>query len=119
MDATLKLGITLLLSGFMFFSPIGCAESMKAATTPAHPCCPNPAKQIPSDCARPGCVYCVYMEAKPMVVEAPVSIDHEMVAAPETASTVQKPHDLSWDGATDPPSLAQDHRYLTLRQLLL
>lgn len=115
MTATLKFGIALLLSGFMFFSPLGCAESTKAATKPAHPCCPKPA-QIPIDCARPGCVY---VEAKPMVVEVPASIDHELIATTEPANFIEQPHALPWGGAADRPLHAQDHRYLTLHQLLL
>lgn len=115
MTATLKLGIALLISGFMFFSPIGCADSMKAATKPAHPCCPKPA-QIPIDCARPGCVY---VEAKPMVVEAPASIDHDLVATPEPADFIEQPHALPWRGTADLRSPAQENRYLSLHQLRL
>lgn len=116
MTATLKLGIALLMSGFMFFGPIGCAESMQAATKPAHPCCPKPPAQIPSDCARPGCVY---VDVKPMVVEAPASIDHEVVATPEPANIVEQPRNLFWAGVADLRLPAQDHRYLTIHQLLL
>lgn len=115
MSAALKVWIALVLSGFMFFRPIGCAESMQAATKPAHPCCPKPA-QIPIDCARPGCLY---VEAKPMVVEAPASIDNELVAVPEPTNFIEQPHALRCGAAVDLPSLAQDHRYLTFHQLLL
>ena len=116
MSATLKLGFALVLSGFMLFSPIGCTDNVKAGAKPTHPCCPKPPSQIPSDCARPGCVY---MEEKPMVVEAPANVDHELVAAPEIANIVEPPHDLPWGSAAESPSFARDHRYLTLHQLLL
>ena len=115
MNTALKLGIAL-LSGFMFMTPIGCAQSVQAATKPAHPCCPNPLSQIPNECARPGCAY---VKVKPMIVEAPASIDHELVAAPNNAIVVQQPHDLLWSDAADLHSLARDHRFLTFHQLLL
>ena len=116
MTTTLKFGIALLMSGFMFFSPIGCAESMQAATTPAHPCCPKPPARVPADCARPGCVY---LDAKPIVVEAPAHIDREMVATPETATVIEMPHTRPWAGAAELASPAQDRRYLSLHQLRL
>jgi hypothetical protein len=116
MNATLKLGLTLLLGGLMFFGRIGCTENMQAATKPAHSCCLNPPDQTPRDCARPGCVY---VKAKPMVVAAPASFDRELVAAPEIAIIAEQPNDLPLGGAAERPSLAQDDRYLTLHQLLL
>ena len=61
----------------------------------------------------------MYVEAKPMVVEAPASIDHELVATPEPVNFIEQPHALPWGGAADLPSLAQDHRYLSLHQLRL
>src|SRR5262245_19276797 len=116
MGNTLKLGIVLVLSAFIFFTPVGCAENMSVARKPAHPCCPKPPAQIPTDCARPGCVY---VDAKPMVVEAPSNIDHEMVAATEIANISERPQAVSWGAVPERTSLARDPRYLTLHQLLL
>ena len=116
MTATLKLGLALLLSGFLFFSPLGCAESMSADAKPAHPCCPKTPTQVQIDCGRPGCVY---LEAKLVVVEAPASIDHEFAVAPEIANLIEQPHYLPWGGAEAEASQPEDPRYLKFHQLLL
>ena len=104
------------MGAVMFFSPIACAQSMRVVAKPAHPCCPKSPTQIPTDCVKP---LCIFIEAKPLGVEALSNVDHKPVVTAEIGTIVERPHGVPWDAVPDRISLAQDHRYLTLHQLLL
>jgi hypothetical protein len=58
MSASAKNVFATLLLAILIASPAeACADSMKLAGTPAHPCCPAKPAPLMGDCARPGCIY--------------------------------------------------------------
>lgn len=58
MRAAIKFVFAAVLAVLLFCTPIGaCADSLKTAGEPSHPCCPKKPASLPEDCARPGCVY--------------------------------------------------------------
>lgn len=116
MTALLQLGFALLLSSIMFFSPIGCAQSMPAAKAPAHPCCPSTPSPVPPDCGRPGCAY---IEAKPIIIEAPLIVHYELDAVTETPDALERTRGAQPSNTLERTSLTRDRCYLTFHQLLL
>ncbi len=58
MKRAAKLVLAALVTAVLFFSPVGaCAETKTVTTKPCHPSSPGKRAPIPSDCARPGCIY--------------------------------------------------------------
>ena len=87
MTAATKVGFALLFAAFMLVNPIGtCAERLKGAAPPAHPCCPPSPSPASYDCARSGCA-CI--QAKSIIVAKPINHEHLTILLESVDRTTQ------------------------------
>ena len=118
MNATTKIGLALLVVAVLFVNPIGaCADKMTVASPPAHPCCPKDQAPAPDECAKSGCD-CI--NAKPAAFVVPANDDQgPVLAVAEEEAVLLSPPTTFGTLAIERTCFVQDHRFLTLCQLLI
>lgn len=116
MRTAVKIAFAAVLAVLLFCTPLGaCADSLKTAGEPSHPCCPKKPVPLPEDCARPGCVY---MDTHVVVDVAAPAADGVPVAELAPIAVAERPAGVWVPVATLTP-LALRQRVVLFHQFLI